>query len=622
MARFFKDLQSKTSFSVIYIVIAFLIFTMLQTWLAPRVENVSYTQFKKYVADGKITSVVVSTRMLKGYEKIQEGRKEPLFPKLVYMTPRLEDPSLVPFLEKNNVEIIAENENTFFMTLLSWILPAVIFVGIWMWAMKRMGQGAGGIMTLGKNKAKIVAQTDVGVGFNDVAGQDEAKQELREILEFLKGPEKFTRLGAKIPKGVLLVGPPGTGKTLLAKAVAGEAGVPFFSISGSDFIEMFVGLGAARVRDLFEQAGQMAPCLVFIDELDALGKARGAGTLGGHDEREQTLNQLLVEMDGFQANKGVVILAATNRPEILDPALLRPGRFDRHILVDRPDLQGRVDILKVHVRNVTLAEDVNLETIARRTPGFTGADLANLINEAALLAARKDQNEVTAADFEQAADRIIAGLEKKNRVLNEREKKTVAYHETGHALVAAFRPTAERVHKISIVPRGIGALGYTMQLPTEDRYLMARSELLEKIDVLLGGRAAEMIIFKDVTTGAQNDLQRATEIARSMVVLYGMTEELGPVTYQKTPNPFLMQQNFMPQKEFSEDTARMIDYEVRKIVEDRMESALQTLRSHQELLHLVAAKLLEKETIESEEFFQLVGSEAKERVVASVERDV
>ena len=616
MGRFLKDLQSKTSFSIIYVLIAFLIFTMLQTWLAPRVENVSYTQFKKSVADGKITSVVVSTRMLKGYEKIQEGRKEPLFPKLVYMTPRLEDPSLVPFLEKNNVEIIAENENTFFMTLLSWILPAVIFVGIWMWAMKRMGQGAGGIMTLGKNKAKIVAQTDVGVGFSDVAGQDEAKQELFEILEFLQGPEKFTRLGAKIPKGVLLVGPPGTGKTLLAKAVAGEAGVPFFSISGSDFIEMFVGLGAARVRDLFEQANKMAPCLVFIDELDALGKARGAGNLGGHDEREQTLNQLLVEMDGFQANKGVVILAATNRPEILDTALLRPGRFDRHILVDRPDLQGRVEILKVHMRNVSLAPDVNLETFARRTPGFTGADLANLVNEAALLAARKNQNMVTTVDFEQAVDRIVAGLEKKNRVLNEREKKTVAYHETGHALVAAFRPTAEKVHKISIVPRGIGALGYTMQLPTEDRYLMARSELLEKIDVLLGGRAAETIIFTDVTTGAQNDLQRATEIAHSMVAQYGMTEELGPVTYQKAPNPFLMQQSLVPQKEISEDTARMIDYEVRKIIDERMEAALETLRNHQDLLHLVAGKLLEKETIEAEEFFQLIGAGADEPAAA------
>jgi cell division protease FtsH len=479
------------------------------------------------------------------------------------------------------------------------------------WAMKRMGQGTG-IMTLGKSKARIVAQTDLGITFKDVAGQDEAKQELEEILEFLRNPGRFTRLGAKIPKGVLLVGPPGTGKTLLAKAVAGEAGVPFFSISGSDFIEMFVGLGAARVRDLFEQASKMAPCLVFIDELDALGKARGAGTIAGHDEREQTLNQLLVEMDGFQPNIGVVIIAATNRPEILDPALLRPGRFDRHILVDRPDLKGRIDTLKVHTRNVVLSPEVDLDVIARRTPGFTGADLANLVNEAALLAARKNKAEVGPKDLEEAIDRIVAGLEKKNRVLNEREKKTVAYHETGHALVASFRPTAEKVHKISIVPRGIGALGFTLQLPTEDRYLMSRQELLEKIDVLLGGRAAEMIIFEDITTGAQNDLQRATEIARSMATLYGMTENLGPVTYQSQPNPYLPQQpNLFPAREVSEETARMIDSEVRSIIDARLEQVLHTLREHEDLLHLVAERLLTKETIESEEFLELIGRKAE-----------
>jgi cell division protease FtsH len=601
-----KNLNKKTSFSIVYILVAFLVLSALQLWLAPQVENISYSQFKRLISDGRITSVVVSSRFLKGYEKMQEGHKEPLFPKLVYMTPRLDDQNLVKFLETNNVEIIAENENTFFMMLLSWVLPAAIFVGIWYWAMKKMGQGAG-IMTLGKNKAKIIAQTDINVTFNDVAGQDEAKQELQEILEFLKTPDKFTKLGAKIPKGVLLVGPPGTGKTLLAKAVAGEAGVPFFSISGSDFIEMFVGLGAARVRDLFEQAGQMAPCLVFIDELDALGKARGTGTMGGHDEREQTLNQLLVEMDGFQANVGVVILAATNRPEILDPALLRPGRFDRHILVDRPDLKGRIEILHVHTRKVALAPDVDLEVIARRTPGFTGADLANLVNEAALLAARQDLQYVRNAELEAAIDRIIAGLEKKNRVLNEREKKTVAYHETGHAVVAAFRATAEKVHKISIVPRGIGALGFTLQLPTEDRYLMFRTELLEKIDVLLGGRAAETIIFQDVTTGAQNDLQRATDIARSMVTLYGMTESLGPVAYHATPNPFLNAPGLNPAaREISEETAGRIDQEVRTIVESRMDLVLETLRSHENLLHRVAARLLEKESIEGDEFRELI----------------
>jgi cell division protease FtsH len=602
-----EDFKKKASFSIVYVIIAFLIFALLQFWIAPNVESVSYSKFKKLISEGKIHSVVVSQRYLRGYEKLQDGSKEPLFPHRVYITPWLEDRNLVEFLEQNNAEIIAENENTFLATLLSWILPALIFVGIWIWAMKKMGPGTG-IMTLGKSKARIVAQTDVGVTFNDVAGQDEAKQELQEILEFLRSPDKFTRLGAKIPKGILLVGPPGTGKTLLARAVAGEAGVPFFSISGSDFIEMFVGLGAARVRDLFEEATKMAPCLVFIDELDALGKARGAGTLGGHDEREQTLNQLLVEMDGFKANQGVVILAATNRPEILDPALLRPGRFDRHILVDRPDLAGRIAILKVHTRNIVLGPDVNLETIARRTPGFTGADLANLVNEAALLAARKEKREVNAEEIEQAIDRIIAGLEKKNRVLNEREKRTVAYHETGHALVAAFRPTSEKVHKISIVPRGIGALGFTLQLPTEDRYLMSKTELMEKIDVLLGGRGAEMIIFEDITTGAQNDLQKATEIAHSMVTLYGMTDRLGPVTYRQAPNPYLQPPGVFPTKETSEDTARMIDDEVRTIIESRMEGVLATLREHSDLLHEIAAKLLEKETIEGDEFMAMVTS--------------
>ncbi len=622
MKHLVNNVKKWPSFSVAYILLALLALVLLQTWLAPNVENVSYTKFKKYISDGKVNSVVVSTKFLKGYEKaVGANQKEPLFPSKIYMTPRVDDRDLIEFLEKNNVEIIAENENTLLMTVLSWVLPAIIFVGIWLWAMKRMGQGAG-IMTLGKNKAKIVAQTDVGVTFKDVAGQDEAIQELDEILEFLRNPERFTRLGAKIPKGILLVGPPGTGKTLLAKAVAGEAGVPFFSISGSDFIEMFVGLGAARVRDLFEQANKLAPCLVFIDELDALGKARGTGTFSGHDEREQTLNQLLVEMDGFEPNKGVVILAATNRPEILDPALLRPGRFDRHILVDRPDLKGRLDVLKVHTREVKLAPHVDLEVIARRTPGFTGADLANLINEAALLAARKRKTEVANEELEEAIDRIIAGLEKKNRILNEKEKRTVAYHETGHALVAAFRSTAEKVHKISIVPRGIGALGFTLQLPTEDRYLMSRQELLEKIDVLLGGRGAEITIFHDVTTGAQNDLQKATDIARSMVTVYGMTENLGAVTYQRQPGPYLQPQPnlYPPVKEVSEETARMIDDEVRRIIEARMEEVLKTLKEHDDLLHLVAKRLLDVETIEAEEFLELIGMKPTEEVVAKEAR--
>jgi cell division protease FtsH len=452
------------------------------------------------------------------------------------------------------------------------------------------------------------------VDFNSVAGQDEAKQELQEVIEFLKTPEKFTRLGAKIPKGILLVGPPGTGKTLMAKAVAGESGVPFFSISGSDFIEMFVGLGAARVRDLFDQAGKTAPCIVFIDELDALGKARGLGGIsGGHDEREQTLNQLLSEMDGFETNKGVIILAATNRPEILDPALLRPGRFDRQILVDRPDLKERVAILKVHVKGVILDDSVDLNVIARRTPGFTGADLANLVNEATLLAVRKAKDKVDTEEFEQAIDRIIAGLEKKNRVLNDKEKKIVAYHETGHALVAAFTATAEKVHKITIVPRGIGSLGFTMQLPTEDRYLMSKTELLEKIDVLLGGRAAEELTFDEITTGAQNDLQKATNIARSMVTIYGMNDKLGHATYNEPGNQFLQQQQLFQQKEISDETAKLIDDEVRTILDERMAVVRSLLATKKDLLKKIASVLLDKETLESDDFVKLVGLE-KEKI--------
>ncbi len=605
--------QKKISFSTSYLFVALATILLFQYWLSPKVNNVSYSQFKNLVQEFKITSVVISTNQLKGFETRQDEKQEPLFPEMIYRTPRVDDRKLVEFLEENNVDIIAENENTFLKTLLSWVIPAVVFVGIWMFAMKKMGQGGPGMMTLGKHKAKIVAQTDLGVDFSSVAGQDEAKRELEEVIEFLKTPEKFTRLGAKIPKGILLVGPPGTGKTLMAKAVAGESGVPFFSISGSDFVEMFVGLGAARVRDLFDQAGKTAPCIVFIDELDALGKARGIGGMsGGHDEREQTLNQLLTEMDGFETNRGVIILAATNRPEILDPALLRPGRFDRQILVDRPDLKDRVAILKVHAKGVSMADSVDLEVIARRTPGFTGADLANLVNEATLMAVRKSKDLVDTEDFEQAIDRIIAGLEKKNRILNEREKKTVAYHESGHALVAAFTATAEKVHKITIVPRGIGSLGFTMQLPTEDRFLMSKTELLEKIDVLLGGRAAEEQTFGEITTGAQNDLQKATTIARSMVTLYGMNEKLGHATYNEPGGQFMPQQNFFQQKEISDETAKLIDDEVRIILEERMTTVKNLLATKTDLLEKVATALLEKETLESEEFMELVGVTPKE----------
>jgi cell division protease FtsH len=476
--------------------------------------------------------------------------------------------------------------------------------------MRRMGPGAN-VMAFGKSRAKIYAEKETGVTFDDVAGADEAKEELKEIIQFLKTPEKFRSLGGKLPKGVLLVGPPGTGKTLLARAVAGEANVPFFSISGSEFVELFVGMGAARVRDMFAQAHAKAPCIVFIDELDALGKARGiGGVMGGHDERENTLNQLLVEMDGFDPSAGVIILAATNRPEVLDPALLRAGRFDRHVLVDKPDLAGRVAILKVHTKNVKLAPGVDLEVIARRTPGFVGADLANMINEAALLAARKNKSQVEMSDFDAAIDRVVAGLEKKNRLINKKEREIVAVHETGHALVAAFTKDADKVHKISIIPRGIGALGYTQQLPTEDRYLMTRAELEGKIDVLFGGRAAEQTVFGEISTGASNDLDRATQIARSMVQEYGMGDTLGPVTFPRRRRALFLSgpEGGYPEgdREYSDATARALDEETKKILEQRMAHVTKLLKSKRPLLEKISQLLLEKEVVESDEFLRII----------------
>jgi len=464
--------------------------------------------------------------------------------------------------------------------------------------MKRMG-AASGLVSLGKSKAKVYMEKQTGVTFQDVAGIDEARAELMEIVDFLKTPDKYKRLGGKIPKGVLLAGAPGTGKTLLAKAVAGEAGVPFFSMSGSEFVEMFVGMGAARVRDLFAQAQQKAPCIIFIDELDALGKARGMNPMGGHDEREQTLNQLLVEMDGFESNKGVIIMAATNRPEILDPALLRPGRFDRQVVLDRPDLKGREKILQVHSKNVSMGPDVNLVEIAARTAGFVGADLANLVNEAALRAARRGSETVAMQDFDEAAERIVAGLERKNRVMNPVEKETVAYHEAGHALVAESRPNADRVTKVSIIPRGVAALGYTLQTPTEDRYLMRRAELLDRIDVLLGGRVAEEIVFGDVSTGAQNDLQRVTDLARHMVTQYGMSEALGLVTFEEPrTNPFLNPAGASRSREYSEKTAQTIDDEIREIIGAARERVRTTLTQRRGALDALAKLLLEKEVVD------------------------
>lgn len=519
------------------------------------------------------------------------------------------DTDLSQKLSEHNVKFSGQVENTFIKAILSWLIPIGLFFGIWYFMMRRMQAGQAGIMSFGKNKAKVVGEKDIETRFTDVAGADEAKEELQEVVDYLEHPQTYLEVGGQMPKGVILVGPPGTGKTLIARAVAGEAGVPFFSMSGSDFVEMFVGMGAARVRDLFVQAREKAPCIIFIDELDAIGKARGAGGItGGHDEREQTLNQLLVEMDGFDTQKGIVILAATNRPEVLDPALLRSGRFDRQVLIDKPDVNGREEILKIHARKVNLAEGVNLRTIAQKTAGFSGADLANAVNEAALLAVRKKLKQVTEIELDEAVDRIIGGLEKKNRVINSKEKKIVAYHEVGHALVAALTEGSEPVHKISIIPRGLAALGYTQQRPTEDRYLMSEQELLAKIDVLLGGRIAEQITFNSVTTGAGNDLMRATDIARAMVVEYGMGETLGLTTYPRQRNPVFLQTDMSSSmgRDYSDETASQIDQESKQILAQRQHHVTEMLTRCRDSLTAIAEKLLEKEVLYEKEFMAMV----------------
>jgi len=598
-------MKPRTKFSIGYVIFVFFIMILIQLFLVqlffPPVETktIPYSEFKQLVREGKLKSVAIGDEIIKAIPKEGalpgEQRKIKLF-----VTTRVDDPDLIKELDRYNVEYSGIYESPWAKSFFSWVLPLVLLFFIWALVFRKMGPGAG-VMTFGKSGAKLYAEMDVKVTFGDVAGVDEAKEELKEIIEFLKEPQKFQRLGGRLPKGVLLVGPPGTGKTLLARAVAGEAKVPFFYISGSSFVEMFVGVGAARVRDLFAQAMQKAPCIVFIDELDAVGKARGVGP-SINDEREQTLNQLLVEMDGFDPRKGVIIMAATNRPEILDPALLRPGRFDRQILVDRPDVKGREEILKVHTRKVKLGKDVDLKIIARRTAGFVGADLANVVNEAALLAARKGKHEVGMKEFEEAIDRILAGLEKKNRVINKKEREIVAYHESGHAIVAEVLPTAEKVHRISIIPRGINALGYTLQLPTEDRYLMTREELFEKICVLLGGRVAEEIIFNEVSTGAQNDLQRATDIARRMVVSYGMSENLGPITFAKEQGSlFLKTDGFVSKQDYSEKTAVEIDEEVKRIIKDAYQKTKDILEQNKDKLHKLSSLLLEKEVLEEEE---------------------
>ena len=603
--------RKQTGFNLAFVLIAVMGVLVVQDFWARRqaVATIPYSEFQKLVREDKVASVVV------GQDQLSGELKEPINGKKRFVAVRV-DADIAKELDQHGVEYRGQFDSNFITMLLSWIVPTALFFGIWVFLGRRMakqlGGPGGGLMAIGKSKARVYVETDTKVTFADVAGVDEAKAELQEVVSFLKDPKEHGRLGARMPKGVLLVGPPGTGKTLLAKAVAGEAGVAFFSISGSEFVEMFVGVGAARVRDLFEQARAKAPCIIFIDELDALGRARGAVPgFGGHDEKEQTLNQLLVEMDGFDPASGIVLIAATNRPEILDPALLRAGRFDRQVLVDRPDRIGREEILRVHTRKVLLAADVKLEEVAALTPGFTGADLANLVNEAALVATRRGANQIAMNDFNLAIERIVAGLEKKNRLLNPREREIVAHHEMGHALVAAALPGTDAVHKISIIPRGIGALGYTIQRPTEDRYLMTREELDNKMAVLLGGRAAEHLVFGHLSTGAADDLAKATDIARSMVTRFGMGTALGPVTYQTEPSSFLGQA-FGSQRLYGEETAREIDVAVRGIIEAQFQRARALLATNRALLDEAARVLLAKETLAGEELEGILGRVGKE----------
>ena len=596
-----KPLQPQPPFQLGFVLIALLgVILLRDLWIGSHgIERIAYSEFQKRLAAGEVAAVTVRGDELEGeFKKPREGKTR--------FTTRRVDSQLAEDLEAHGVAFSSEPESLL-PRLLSWLVPTVLFFGIWMLLMRRvagnLGAGGGGMLAIGRSKAKVYVESDTKVSFGDVAGVDEAKAELREVVEFLRDPHGHGRLGARMPKGILLVGPPGTGKTLLARAVAGEAGVPFFSISGSEFVEMFVGVGAARVRDLFEQARKHAPCIIFIDELDALGRARGAmGGFGAHEEKEQTLNQLLSELDGFDPSAGIVLLAATNRPEILDPALLRAGRFDRHVLVDRPDRIGRIEILCVHLKKIRAASEVSADAIAALTPGFTGADLANLVNEAALVATRRSADAVSMADFTEAVERIVAGLEKKNRVLIPREREIVAHHEMGHALVAAALPGTDPVHKVSIVARGIGALGYTLQRPTDDRYLMTRDELEQKLAVLLGGRAAEDLVFAQHSTGAADDLARATEIARSMVTRYGMDEGLGPITYDE---PVGLLGYAMPAPTrghpYSEQTAREIDCAVREIVRRALERARGVLEHNRSVLEESAHTLLERETLSETE---------------------
>ncbi|MBI2336932.1 MAG: ATP-dependent zinc metalloprotease FtsH [Deltaproteobacteria bacterium] len=568
--------------------------------------GLSYNEFVDQIKLGNVEEVEISDVFIRGQFKQnspptnEQGRKFNLV--------KVEDENLVPLLAANKVKFKGVIENTWLKDILfAWVIPLGILFLLWSFVLKRFSPGSG-IMGIGKSRAKLAAQKDIKVTFKDVAGIDEARGELEELVEFLKTPERFKRLGGKIPRGVLLVGAPGTGKTLLAKALAGEAGVPFYSISGSDFIEMFVGVGASRVRDLFASAKKSAPCIVFIDEIDSIGRARSVGVAGTHEEREQTLNQLLAEMDGFEPNQGVIVVAATNRPEILDPALLRPGRFDRHISIAKPDIKGRHKILEVHTKAVSLDPDVNLEVVAQRTAGFVGADLANIVNEAALLAGRKGKLKVGMQEFEVAIDRVIAGLEMKSKVMTKKEKEITAYHESGHAIVAMNVKHADPVHKVSIIPRGIGALGFTLQLPTEDRNMMTLSELLDRLAVLLGGRIAEKIVFNEISTGAENDLKRATEIAKSMVKDYGMSERMGLVTYERDRRPMFLDPGMQlgSSKDYSEATAREIDLEIKSILDDTEKRVFELLKDKRDQLNALATRLLEKEVVEKDEITQLI----------------
>ncbi len=599
-------METKNQWNLGYwLVAAMLLMTLQSYWQAARtIEPVPYSEFEKALSNGLIAEVQVSDRTITGRLKTPDESG-----KTTLVATRVE-PDLAERLSQYDVPYSRVVESTWLRDILSWVLPAVAFFGVWFFLFRRFAekqQGMGGFLSIGKNRAKVYVEKNTGVTFADVAGVDEAKTELIEIVDFLKQSEDYERLGARIPKGVLLVGPPGTGKTLLAKAVAGEAGVPFFSISGSEFVEMFVGVGAARVRDLFDQARGQAPAIIFIDELDALGRARAAGgPIGGHDEREQTLNQLLTEMDGFDSSAGLIILAATNRPEVLDPALLRAGRFDRQVLVDRPDKKGRLDILKVHAKKITIAADVDLEQVAALTTGFSGADLANLVNEAALMATRRKASEVELQDFTTAIERIVAGLEKKNRILNPKERETVAYHEMGHALVALALPGTDPVHKVSIIPRGIGALGYTLQRPTEDRFLMTRADLEHKIAVLLGGRAAEKLVFGEISTGAADDLARATDIARDMITRFGMDEELGYIAFEAHQSRFLdVPELSQGGCRVAESTQTRIDQAIRHIVMSVFERAYQILSSNRDILEKSARELLSRETLDEQELSEL-----------------